>query len=72
MHDRDDRAAGKMLQMPLKVLWGEHGLVNKCFRPLEDWKAVAIDVSGEAVPSGHYIPEEIPATLISKAREFFG
>jgi haloacetate dehalogenase len=72
MHDRDDRAAGKMLQMPLKVLWGEHGLVNKCFRPLDDWKAVAIDVSGEAVPSGHYIPEEIPAILISKAREFFG
>jgi len=72
IHDRDDRAAGKMLQMPLKVLWGEHGLVNKCFRPLDDWKAVAIDVSGEAVPSGHYIPEEIPAILISKAREFFG
>jgi len=72
MHDRDDRAAGKMLKMPLKVLWGEHGLVNKCFRPLDDWKAVAIDVSGEAVPSGHYIPEEIPAILISKAREFFG
>jgi haloacetate dehalogenase len=71
IHDREDRAAGRMLQMPLKVLWGEHGLVNKCFKPLEDWKTVAIDVSGEGVPSGHYIPEEIPVLLVSKASEFF-
>ena len=71
IHDREDRAAGRMLQMPLKVLWGEHGLVNKCFRPLVDWKTVAVDVSGEAVPSGHYIPEEVPGLLVSKARGFF-
>ncbi|MBU3549087.1 alpha/beta fold hydrolase [Polynucleobacter sp. P1-05-14] len=72
IHDRSDRAAGKMLKMPLKVLWGEHGLVNQCFKPLEDWGAVARDVSGKAVPSGHYIPEEIPDVLLAEVRKFFG
>ena len=72
IHDRSDRAAGKMLKMPLKVLWGEHGLVNQCFKPLEDWSVVAKDVAGKAVPSGHYIPEEIPDVLLAEARQFFG
>ena len=72
IHDRSDRAAGKMLKMPLRVLWGEHGLVNQCFKPIEDWRVVAKDVAGKAVPSGHYIPEEIPDVLLAEAREFFG
>ena len=71
VHDRADRAAGKMLTMPLRVLWGEHGLVNKCFRPIEDWKALAQEVSGQTVPCGHYIPEELPTELIAQARAFF-
>ena len=72
VHDRADRAAGKQLKMPIKVLWGEHGLVNKCFKPIEDWKELALDVSGMAVPSGHYIPEEAPEILLSEAQKFFG
>ena len=71
VHDRADRAAGKKLKMPMRVLWGEHGLVNKCFSPIEDWKEVASDVSGKAVPSGHYIPEEIPELLLTETKEFF-
>jgi len=71
VHDRADRAAGKKLAMPLHVLWGEHGLVNKCFKPLEDWEAVANQVTGKAVSCGHYIPEEMPAELIAEAKQFF-
>lgn len=71
-HDREDRDAGKKLTMPLRVLWGEHGLVNRCFKPIEDWKRVAIEVSGQSVPCGHYIPEELPELVISEAKSFFG
>jgi len=71
IHDRADRDAGKMLAMPLKVLWGEHGLVAKCFSPIEDWKRVAKIVSGKSVPSGHYIPEELPQELLAEAEQFF-
>jgi len=71
VHDRADRAAGKKLKMPLCVLWGEHGLVNKCFEPIADWQVVAKVVSGKTVPCGHYIPEECPDELIADARKFF-
>jgi haloacetate dehalogenase len=71
IHDRADRAAGKTLKMPFRVLWGEHGIVNKCFKPIEDWEAVAQNVSGRVVPCGHYIPEELPRELITEARSFF-
>jgi haloacetate dehalogenase len=71
VHDREDRELGKKLQMPVRVLWGEHGLVNKCFKPVEDWKRVTNEVTGKSVPCGHYIPEELPETLIDEARIFF-
>ena len=71
VHDRSDRAAGKKLTMPLRVLWGEHGLVNQCFKPIDDWTAVAHEVSGQTVPCGHYIPEECPTELIAEAKAFF-
>jgi haloacetate dehalogenase len=72
VHDREDRAEGKKLTMPLHVLWGEHGLVQKCFKPLEDWaKASDSEVTGKAVACGHYIPEELPGVLVEEARSFF-
>lgn len=70
-HDRADRDLGKMLEMPVRVLWGEHGLVNKCFDPINDWKKVSNQVSGKTLPCGHYIPEELPNELIEDARAFF-
>ena len=70
-HDRADRKSGQMLEMPLRVLWGEHGLVNKCFDPVNDWQRVANNVSGKSLACGHYIPEELPEALIDEARAFF-
>lgn len=71
-HDREDIKNQHLLQMPFKVLWGEYGQVNACFNPLEDWKRVAKNVSGHKVKSGHYIPEEIPETLIKEIQDYFG
>lgn len=70
-HDREDIQNQFKLQMPVKVLWGEYGQVNACFKPLEDWKRVARYVSGHTVKSGHYIPEEIPEVLIEEIENFF-
>ena len=71
LHDRQDRQEGKTLNIPLHVLWGQHGLVNQCFKPLEDWKLVAGQVTGKAVPCGHYIPEELPELVAQEATLFF-
>ena len=71
-HDRADRNDGKRLQMPLRVLWGEHGLVNQCFTPIADWQEVSDGkVTGRAVACGHYIPEELPELVIQEAEAFF-
>ena len=70
-HDRQSIAQKQLLEMPVRVLWGEFGQVNACFKPLEDWQKLGTDVSGQILQSGHYIPEEIPEGLIAEALSFF-
>ncbi|WP_439684121.1 2-succinyl-6-hydroxy-2,4-cyclohexadiene-1-carboxylate synthase MenH [Cupriavidus oxalaticus] len=70
-HDRADREAGRRLALPLRVLWGEHGVVARCFEPLALWQEVTADVSGAALPCGHYIPEEAPEPLLEEMLGFF-
>jgi len=69
-HDRADRNAGHRLTMPILVLWGREGIIQRCFEPLEEWRRVAADVRGESVPCGHYIPEEAPDELLAIALPF--
>ncbi|WP_447776429.1 alpha/beta fold hydrolase [Variovorax boronicumulans] len=71
MHDRADIAAGHRLAQPLRVLWGEHGAVGRAFDVLSLWRERADDVSGHALPCGHYIPEEAPDALLAEALNFF-
>jgi len=70
IHDREDIAAGKKLVMPTMVLWGEEGVIHQCFKPLQEWQAIAKDVVGESVPCGHYISEEVPEILLQKIIPF--
>jgi haloacetate dehalogenase len=70
IHDREDIAAGKKLVMPTMVLWGEEGVIHQCFKPLQEWQAIAKDVVGESVPCGHYISEEAPEILLQKIIPF--
>jgi haloacetate dehalogenase len=69
-HDRADRAAGRQLAMPLLALWGADGIVQRCFKPLQEWQRVAADVQGFALPCGHYMPEEAPAAVLERALPF--
>ena len=70
-HDRADIAAGRRLDMPLRVLWGKHGVVGRCFDVLALWRERARDVTGGTLACGHYIPEEAPAELVAEALSFF-
>jgi len=69
-HERADLVAGRKLAMPLLALWGEQGVVHRCFQPLTEWRKVAEDVRGETLPCGHYIAEEAPEALLAKALPF--
>jgi len=70
-HDDADVAAGRKVVCPLLVLWGEKGVVNRLFDPLRDWGAVALDVRGRTLPTGHFLAEEAPEETLRELREFF-
>lgn len=71
-HDRQSRAAGQRLAMPLRVLWGERGAVGRNFDVLALWRAVAEEAQGGALPAAHYLPEETPELIAQEALDFFG
>lgn len=69
-HDRADEH--KRIQCPLLVLWGEKGLVNKAYDVVACWREKASgSVSGQALPSGHFLPEEAPEETYQALRKFF-
>lgn len=70
-HDQADVDAGRRLAQPLRVLWGEHGAVGRCFDVPALWRAAASDFSGRSLPCGHYIAEEAPALLLEESMDFF-
>ncbi len=69
-HDRAD--AARLIACPVRALWGERGVVHRSFTPLADWQEkCAREVTGRALPTGHYIPEEAPDELAAELEAFF-
>ncbi|QNQ97403.1 alpha/beta hydrolase [Pseudomonas oryzihabitans] len=71
-HDQADLDAGRRLELPLRILWGAEGTVGRCFDPLAEWRQVATQVSGCALPGGHYLAEELPELVADEALAFLG
>lgn len=71
-HDQADLDAGRRLELPLRLLWGAEGTVGRCFDPLAEWRQVATQVSGRALPGGHYLAEEVPDLVLEEAMAFLG
>lgn len=70
---RADLAAGRVIRCPLRVIWGKHGVVEKGFDALAEWRKVTeegVAVDGYAVESGHYVPEEAPEEVLTAIRDF--
>jgi haloacetate dehalogenase len=68
---RADNQNGSKITVPLKVLWGKHGVIEECFDALTEWSKVATNVQGHSLDCGHYIPEEIPQVLLQEISSFF-
>ncbi len=70
-HDRESRERGQRIACDTLVLWGQRGVVQKLFDPLALWQAqCAGTVSGQAMPAGHFIPEELPEATAVALRNF--
>lgn len=67
----DEKDRNRKISTPLLVLWGEKGFVNRTYDVLNVWKEYALDVSGEALDCGHFLPEEKPKEVSQKLKEFF-
>ena len=70
---REDIRNGRKIKCPFRVLWGKRGVIEAQFDALKEWRKVSEDgvVSGEALESGHYIPEEVPEVLVAHIKDFF-
>jgi haloacetate dehalogenase len=67
-HDRADR--DRKVAMPLLVLWGQLGVIERCYDVLELWSARAEQVSGRALPCGHFLAEEAPEETLAALSGF--
>jgi haloacetate dehalogenase len=70
-HDQASIQSGQRLTQPLKVLWGQHGAVNRCFDVARLWQEVATQFSGHTLDCGHYLAEEKPQQVLNEALAFF-
>jgi haloacetate dehalogenase len=68
LHDAESES--QRVECPLLVLWGKRGVVDRFFEPLDDWRAVALDVRGRALDCGHYLAEEKPEETLQALRGF--
>jgi haloacetate dehalogenase len=71
-HDRASRARNDKIVCNTLVLWGERGVVHRMFNPVALWQAqCSARVTGETLPAGHFIPEELPDTTAWALSDFF-
>lgn len=60
-HDDADRAAGRRVGCPTRVVWASHDDMEDLYGDVVGiWRAWADNVSGTPIESGHHIAEEAP------------
>ncbi|MFC8596876.1 alpha/beta fold hydrolase [Isoptericola sp. NPDC057191] len=70
-HERADRAAGRMLTMPVLVLWSLRDDLEQLYGdPRLIWHDWAHDVQGHGIDSGHHMAEEAPDELATALTRF--
>jgi haloacetate dehalogenase len=68
--DDESFTAGQKIDCPVLVLWGSQGFVGRAYEPLSIWQDYAADVRGNALPAGHFLPEEAPDLVLAALTGF--
>lgn len=68
VHDRAD--LNQKIACPLLVLWGSQGIIGRKYDVLKIWQKRAKKVLGEAITSGHFLPEEAPEATYQALYKF--
>jgi len=66
----DDADLSRKIACPVLALWAERGPMNRLFDVLATWRERAEHVTGKALPSGHFLPEEAPDQTLAELRAF--
>lgn len=72
VHDAEDRADGRTIRCPTRVMWGERGVVGRHFDLRDIWSRWCDSPAFLPMPTGHFIPEEAPEEVLSALRAFIG
>ncbi|MBS0545929.1 MAG: alpha/beta hydrolase [Proteobacteria bacterium] len=67
-HDAED--ADKRIRCPVLALWGAKGFVGRTYDVLALWREKAIDVIGQGLDCGHFLPEEMPGEVADALLRF--
>jgi haloacetate dehalogenase len=68
----DEAGLDKKLEYPLLALWGAKGFVGQHYEVLKIWQEHTLPpVAGQALPCGHYLPEEAPQETFQALLQFF-
>jgi len=68
VHDRAD--SDKKIMCPLLVLWSEKGPFHRMYNVLQTWQERAVQAEGKAMPTGHFLPEQMPHELLHEITTF--
>ncbi|HVY00986.1 MAG TPA: alpha/beta hydrolase [Pseudorhodoplanes sp.] len=69
-YDEVDHGNHNKIAVPMLALWGKAGIPDAA-GPLNVWRQWAKEVSGKAIDSGHFLPEENPDATSAAMLEFF-
>ncbi len=70
--DEKDLKAGRTIDCPTMILWGNAGIPAAGTKPIDIWRQTfAPEATGQGIDSGHFLPEENPTATLSALEEFF-
>ena len=65
-----DETKDRRVTCPLLVLWGQQGLVGRIYDVMKIWREHATNVTGQSLPGGHFLPEELPEETLAALSGF--
>ncbi|HKA54387.1 MAG TPA: alpha/beta hydrolase [Candidatus Binatia bacterium] len=68
VHDEADM--DRKVACPVLALWAQKGAMHRMYDVVAAWRERAVDVSGKALPGGHFLPEEAPEETLAELKAF--
>ncbi len=68
--EHDEADLDRKITCPVLALWGEKGFLHKRHDVPAIWRERALDVRGQSLPCGHFLPEEAPEETLAALQTF--